>query len=119
MPGDTLAQQHCPECNGHLTTTTDCYTGHADHLDNFDTVESHLRDNGVISNDEYDFYKDSFSRTEYETAIESTDHTPRNGPFIIDSIVCTETTCNDCSYSRRTYTPPEQVTANIADALTA
>jgi len=107
MSGDSIPNPTCPDCGAELESITDCFTGQTEHIDNFDEIEDDLRDRGVISNDEYDLYADDFSREEYESTLEELDKEPRDGPFITESIVCTETWCsnNDCGFSRRTHHP--------------
>ncbi len=109
----------CPDCGAATESISDCFTGPASAVDNFDEVEEHLRDEDLVSDDEYDLYSDEVSRDEYETALNNANVEPRDGPFITDTIVCTETWCTTCTYSERTYTPPHAVVDTLADALTA
>lgn len=115
MSGDSLSKATCPDCGAELESITDCFTGQAKHLDNFDAIEAELRDRGIVSDDEYDLYADDFSREEYESTLEELDKEPSDGPFIIESIVCTEIWCsnNDCGFSRRTHNPlPKDLSEN-------
>lgn len=115
MSGDSLSKATCPDCGAEIESITDCFTGQAKHIDNFDEIEGELRDRGIVSDDEYDLYADQVSREEYESTLEDLGEEPRDGPFITESIVCTEAWCSndDCGFSRRTHNPlPEGLSEN-------
>jgi len=111
MSGASYLEPSCPVCGDSLNSIQDCFCGQAKHLDNFAEVEDYLRDQGSVTDDEYALYADRYSRDEYETALANRDREPRDGPFIADSIVCTETWCTSdtCDFSRRTFSPPPDI----------
>jgi|AntDeeMetagen192_2_1112575.scaffolds.fasta_scaffold01889_8 hypothetical protein len=123
MSGDCHPERSCPSCDGSLSSISDCFTGQAKHIDNFDEIEDYLREKGVVSDD--DPFLTEHTDKELAEARESLaesdnvdDVFNRDGPFITDMIVCTETWCDDCSFSERTYTPPEAVAEQLAATIT-
>lgn len=107
MSADSLSKPACPDCGSPVESISDCFTGQAKHIDNFDEIESELRDSGVVSDDEYELYADRVSRDEFEEYIAENRDGQRDGPFITESIVCTEAWCSndDCDHSERTHHP--------------
>lgn len=127
MSADSRSEPTCPDCGAELHVIDDCFTGEVKHIDNFSDVEDHLRDRGVVGTDDPLLARYSEEqRAEAREQVAASDHLSiedvfdRDGPFITDSIVCTETSCTDrdCGYATVTYTPPGDVVASIADAIT-
>lgn len=118
MGGDIPAvEADCPNCGSETRSISDCFTGRAAAVDNFDEVEDHLRERGVVSDEEFDLYADDYSREEYERVLEEGDYEPRDGPFIVERIVCTERSCTECEWSERVFTPREDVAKALAAAI--
>lgn len=103
MSGNSYSEESCPACGDSLTSISDCFFGHHSALDNFEEVKEYLLEFDLLCDyppllDDYD-----------DKTVDDLPSEPRDGPYVRESLVCTETWCDSdtCNYSRRTYSPPQ------------
>jgi hypothetical protein len=112
LEADYFSRSDCPTCGGDINGIDDCFRGETDHIDNFDDVAPLLESRDVIG-DTSPLLED-YDETDIPDDLDIPD-----GPFITDSLVCSERWCesDDCSWSERVYIPPEAAAEAIVEQL--